>query len=152
MRKRFKNSMEIRPIDGNKLFSDMNFEIATQEYLDTKHCLDMVGRAETLDVKCDRLTSILDDFGIKDEQQLRDILKTFMTVTEELSHGMLSKLYTDADFLINYFRDREKVHAHWTPDLEGYVRCSHCNEHETNEYAIFFNYCPTCDAIMDEEV
>lgn len=98
------------------------------------------------------ISSVLDDFGIKDEQQLRDILKAFMTVTEELSHGMLSKLYTDANFLIDYFREAEQIHAHWTHDLEGYVRCSHCNEHETNEYAIFFNHCPACGATMDEEV
>lgn len=43
--------MEIRPIDGNKLFSDMNFEIATDELFDTQHCLRMVADAETVNVK-----------------------------------------------------------------------------------------------------
>lgn len=40
-------------------------------------------------------------------------------------------------------------HGRWSHDCEGYVRCSVCNEHEPNGFAIFYAYCPSCGAKMD---
>lgn len=40
-------------------------------------------------------------------------------------------------------------HGRWFHDSEGYARCSVCNEHEINGFAIFCTYCPNCGAIMD---
>lgn len=40
-------------------------------------------------------------------------------------------------------------HGRWFHDFEGYVRCSVCNEHEMNEVAFFYTYCPNCGARMD---
>lgn len=40
-------------------------------------------------------------------------------------------------------------HGRWYHDREGYARCSICNEHEPNEAAFFYTYCPNCGNIMD---
>lgn len=49
--------------------------------------------------------------------------------------------------------DAEPVkHGKWFHDMEGYARCSCCNEHEQNEVAFFFTYCPNCGARMDGDV
>ena len=161
----------MRLIDADELkegLKDLKAEGYNQKYVQGlqdaiddyfSQIIDDAPTANVQPVKQDtELSSILQDYGIKDTDTLRYILDQYQKIIVDITGGQMSYLTYPAETVIacaddNYYKCYEESmnHGRWTwasnaPHREyGAYKCSNCGCYSDFEE----NYCPNCGCKQD---
>ena len=129
------------------------------------HNLRKIEIAAVQPVKQDtELSTILQDYGIKDADTLRYIIDQYQKVLVEITGGMLSKLVYPAKTVMEYADDRYRKyheesieHGRWEneylDDDVWWADCTNCINETHSRFGRVSSYafCPNCGARMGEE-